>query len=456
MKALCLALLALLPTAAHAFQARTGAGAQASASAPFAAIPDAAVAAHRRGLHDQAYRAVGAALDACETRRAELSRCLGLHAFAASTALQAGLMARAQMHARQLLRLARGAGASERVYFEGNAYLLLGRVALESGDSPAAETQARAAHALFLASYGRNSVLGAHALSAIGHALYRQGRYAEAEQLHRAALPIILANGGECCHSVSDLDYLAADSFTGLGVSQKSQARWTDAEQNLRQALRRTKAYYGERHPQVAVAYGNLGSTLTVAGRPERAEAYHRRALAIVLRTSEPQAPFVAGFYANLGLSLVRQGEARSAEAEAYYRRALAAALRRRGNGHLDLAIIFSGLSAVMRAQGRGREEEEFLRRAIAVRAPLQQGTTPELIWLRLDLGRVWRDRHPVEGYALIDQAITGLETRIGALETAWLHASADREAALYGPDFLRQIEAAWAAAHATHRTPAR
>ncbi len=94
-------------------------------------------------------------------------------------------------------------------------------------------------------------------------------------------------------------------------------------------------------------------------------------------RTSEPSAPLVAGFYANIGLSLLRQGEARLTEAEEHYRRALAAALRRRGGDHPALATIFSGFSAVMRAQGRRREEEEFLRRAIAVRAALQRDTVP-------------------------------------------------------------------------------
>ena len=166
-----------------------------------------------------------------------------------------------------------------------------------------------------------------------------QGRYGEAEPLYRRALALrVQALDPESLNTATSLNNLGAlllakSRFKKVEVEQ---SLLKEAEPLLKQALEIREAKLGQDHPDTAVSLNHLGVLLRVQGLPEEAEGLHRRALAIreaaalAIREAAPMRPNhpdVAQSLNNLAESL--RAQRRFEEAEPLYCRRGRSARRR-------------------------------------------------------------------------------------------------------------------------------
>jgi tetratricopeptide (TPR) repeat protein len=227
---------------------------------------------------------------------------------------------------------------------------------------PAGRPRARAVVSALAAATGQaeaSARAGMHA--EIGHSLFEQGRYAEAEASYRTALALspglahaqaglgrsIMAtrepgryrDAEAACREALRLDPGHAPAHHGLGIAFLGLKRFAEAEAAFREALRLD--------PGFVPAHAGLGSVLFGLKRFAEAEAAFREALRL-----DP-----GYFRAHAGLGSVLFGLKRFAEAEAAYREAL----------RLDpgLAHAHAGLGSVFFEWKRFAEAEAAYREAV-------------------------------------------------------------------------------------------
>ena len=75
-----------------------------------------------------------------------------------------------------------------------------------------------------------------------------------------------------------------ATSYNNLASTLRAQGKYAEAEAMHRRALAIKLKALGEDHPSTATSYNNLAETLGAQGKYAEAEAMHRRALAIRLK----------------------------------------------------------------------------------------------------------------------------------------------------------------------------
>jgi tetratricopeptide (TPR) repeat protein len=130
--------------------------------------------------------------------------------------------------------------------------------------------------------------------------------YTESEGYLEAADKI--ANGSKVSPS-----QIAATQIA-LGLLRRSQGRFDEAENLLRQALSTREQQYGSDHRNVAAAASELGRVLEEKGNFSDAESLYRRALTFRLRRYGNDSPITARSYNSLGRLYMKQ----SAPNEAY------------------------------------------------------------------------------------------------------------------------------------------
>ena len=105
-----------------------------------------------------------------------------------------------------------------------------------------------------------------------------------------------------------------ADSYNNLAATLGDQGKYAEAEAMHRRALAIRLKALGEDHPDTATSYNNLAVTLGSQGKYAEAEAMHRRALAIRLKALGEDHPDTAISYNNLAVTLRDQGKHAEAE----------------------------------------------------------------------------------------------------------------------------------------------
>ena len=185
-----------------------------------------------------------------------------------------------------------------------------------------------------------------------------QGRYGEAEPLHRRALTI-----AEKALGPDDDDVLIC--MGGLALVLSHQGRDAEAQKFRKRVLEIQERLYGPDHPDVALSLSNLAASYAAQARYAEAESLCKRALAIRERALGRNPSPVAASLSNLATLYADQG--RYAEAEPLYKRALDIREKALGPNHLDVAPVLNGLANLDLVQGRYAEAEPLYRRALAI-----------------------------------------------------------------------------------------
>jgi serine/threonine protein kinase/tetratricopeptide (TPR) repeat protein len=227
------------------------------------------------------------------------------------------------------------------------------------------------------------------------------GRYAEAEQLIRAALKIeeehkatesldyakglsnlaeLLANRGEPGQAedllkrslqikrrLPDADESdIASSYNSLGKHYELLGNYNDAELNYQEALRiRVKLAGGRLDPAVATSIGSIGSVLEDRGDLAGAEKLYKQALEMRRKLYGYANPKLAPSLSNLGHVLLAEGKL--SEAEASFREALSVGdpdPKHRGTFLRNLAETLLREAKAVEAESRAREALALFRDA--------------------------------------------------------------------------------------------
>jgi eukaryotic-like serine/threonine-protein kinase len=226
---------------------------------------------------------------------------------------------------------------------ELRALIDLGLADSDLGELAAAQRELGRAFTLARAELGAQHPRVAQIQHNLGVVAFRQGRYADADQLFRDALAVRAA-----AYGVDSVDY--AMTMQALGNVEITEDRVDDARAHFAQAIRILEARLGPDHPDVANAYNDIGGTYHRAGLYALALANARRVLALREKALGPDHPDVAESLVNLAI------EAKNLEQwdaiDPSYRRALAIYAKALGPGSFEAGITYINLGEAKRAQG--------------------------------------------------------------------------------------------------------
>ena len=211
----------------------------------------------------------------------------------------------------------------------------------------------------------------------LAYVLYDQGRYAEAEPLHRKGLEIHKQALGETHPNT-------AASYNNVAANLNAQGHYAEAETLFRKGLEIRKQTLGEAHPDTATSYNNVAANLNAQGRYAEAEPLYRKGLEIRRQALGETHPNTAESYNNVAYNLNAQG--RYAEAEPLYRKGLEIFKQALGETHPDTATSYNNVAANLNAQGRYAEAEPLYRKAVEIMERALEPDHPDSVIVRRNL----------------------------------------------------------------------
>jgi tetratricopeptide (TPR) repeat protein len=210
----------------------------------------------------------------------------------------------------------------------------------------------------------------------MANALFRQGRYVEAEASYRQIVAVAERFGSK--------DLRLATSVNNLAAVCDSLGKAEEAEALYRRVLSIREAALGPDDPSVAKSLNNLAAFRQYDSGQGEIGPLLERALEIRKKAVGLDPAWVAQSFDNLGLYNFVEG--RDAEAEKFWKQSLE--IREKlGSKSPDIAMTLASIGFAELAQGKRDEAKSFVERASAalptkpafvVEAPLVEATHPD------------------------------------------------------------------------------
>ncbi|GIL87932.1 hypothetical protein Vretimale_6273 [Volvox reticuliferus] len=201
--------------------------------------------------------------------------------------------------------------------------------------------------------------------------LQDQGKYGEAEQLHRRVLA-----GLERLLGSEHPDTLS--SVTNLASILKAVGQYDEAEQLHRRALLGRERVLGSNHPDTLRSANNVANALKEQSKFKDAEALHVRVVSSLEKVLGPDHPDTLSAVSNLAVTI--QNDGRHREAEGLHREVLASREQVLGPDHPDTLDSVENLAGVLWLQGRLGEAEGLLRRGLESRQRVLGSEHPDTV----------------------------------------------------------------------------
>jgi tetratricopeptide (TPR) repeat protein len=180
-------------------------------------------------------------------------------------------------------------------------------------------------------------------------------------------------------------------TLTSLAWIYWSQGRYGDAEALHKRALAIREQVLGESHPGVADSLNYLAHVYSTQGRYSEAEGLFKRALVILEKALGANHRDVAWTLNDLALVYLDQGK--YSEAEGLFKRALAIREKVFGSGHQFVGQSLNNLANVYRFQLKYSEAEGLIRRALVIRETALGASHPRVAQSLTSLANVYRDQ---------------------------------------------------------------
>jgi tetratricopeptide (TPR) repeat protein len=223
-----------------------------------------------------------------------------------------------------------------------------------AGDLRTAEKTHRAA--LDAAEKEGNATGIASCLFHLAWELKETGRYTEAETA--------LTRSANLISKADPKSAFLASLETELGDVKLYQGRYAEAREQLQKALPVFEAQAEDK--SIAKVLNNLGASYSYEQRPDEAEPFFRRALALRRKANGDGSLSGAETLDNLGAVLFQQGHLE----DCARLRAEAIAIYSKHGKMTDLSIALSNLSLTQRAMGQPQEAEASAKQAVDVLGP--------------------------------------------------------------------------------------
>jgi eukaryotic-like serine/threonine-protein kinase len=234
--------------------------------------------------------------------------------------------------------------------------LELGRARAGAGDLGPAEAPLQEALRLSQREFGASSRQSALALYVLGRLRHKQGQFAEAKELYKRSLDILVMTHGQ----PTDMSALLDD----LGKIYSREHQWALAKQSYERALEADRGVLGDDHPKVAAHLTNLAIVAQNMGDFKLAEALYRDAIVRLERGYGIQHPETAAAKGNYGLLLQRQD--RLTEAEPLLRDAASVTLSLYGPDNYNVGYARVSLAMLLHDKGDLPGAENEFRQALA------------------------------------------------------------------------------------------
>jgi non-specific serine/threonine protein kinase/serine/threonine-protein kinase len=197
-----------------------------------------------------------------------------------------------------------------------------------------------------------------HAMNNLAAILHSDGRYPEAEKVHRETLEIRRRVLGP-----EHLDTLM--SMNNLAIVLDDEGRFAEAEKLERETLDTYRRIWGAADAKTASSMNNLGNILQHQGRYTEAEKLQREALDIKRRVLGPEHPETLSSMNNLATIL--RDEGRYSDAEKFYRETLEIRRHILGQEHPTTLKTMSNLADIFIKEGRYGEAEKLQRETLEI-----------------------------------------------------------------------------------------
>jgi tetratricopeptide (TPR) repeat protein len=194
-------------------------------------------------------------------------------------------------------------------------------------------------------------------MNELGIALEKQGRYKEAEAMHRQTLAT-----QENVLGKRHPDTLM--SMHGIAKALNSQGKSKEAELMDKQTLATQEDVIGKEHPDTLITMNNLAFAMNKQGKDKEAESMHRQTLATREKVLGKEHPDTLITMNNLAFAMNKQGKYK--EAESMHRQTLATQEKVLGKEHPDTLITMNNLAFAMNKQGKSKEAESMHRQTLA------------------------------------------------------------------------------------------
>jgi tetratricopeptide (TPR) repeat protein len=187
--------------------------------------------------------------------------------------------------------------------------------------------------------------------SKCARALYSDGRYKEAEELHVQVMQTRKRVLGD-----DHPDTLI--SMVNLALTYSNQGRWKEAEELEVQVMQTEKRLLGDEHPDTLTSMANLAATYRDQGQWKEAEELEVQVMQTTKGVLGHEHPDTLASMANLASTYRDQG--RWNEAEELQVQVMQTRKRVLGHEHPDTLTSMANLAATYRNQGRWKEAEEL------------------------------------------------------------------------------------------------
>jgi serine/threonine protein kinase len=220
---------------------------------------------------------------------------------------------------------------------------LLGHVAWERGDVPAAQRLYERAIASNRRLHGPRALPLAEDLNGLGLVTAETGDLARAKACFTEAAEIGRRAGREGRKAL-------ADALNNLGWLARRQGDLATAQTNFQESLRLSREVLGDDHPETVRVRSNLASLLFQRGDLEHAESVYGEILAVRRHLLGPDHPDIARTLNSLGT--VQQKRGRLEAAQGSFREALAMCRRLNPVPERMAGTALAGLAEIARHQG--------------------------------------------------------------------------------------------------------
>jgi tetratricopeptide (TPR) repeat protein len=188
------------------------------------------------------------------------------------------------------------------------------------------------------------------------------------------------------------------DTLASLGLLAtvlSDQGKYEEAEEMHRRTLTLNETVLGKEHPSTLTGMNNLALVLSHQGKYEEAEVMYRRTLTLNETMLGKEHPSTLTSMNNLAMVLSYQGTYE--EAEEMHRRTLTLSETVLGKEHPDTLTSMSNLATVLSDQGKYGEAEKMYRRTLTLRKLILGAEHPHTLSSRNSLAAVLSSQDKID-----------------------------------------------------------
>ncbi len=209
----------------------------------------------------------------------------------------------------------------------------------------------------------------AGSLTAQGTVLWRQGKYAQAQQRHEKALEIYR-------RLLTDDHPDTATIYNNLALSLDAQGKYAQAQPLFEKALEIDRRLLTDDHPDTATSYNNLALNLDAQRKSAQAQPLNEKALEIRRRLLTDDHPLTASSYNSVAMNLNAQGK--YAQAQQLFEKALEIDRRLLSDDDPATALAYNNVAYNLNAQGKYAQAQPLFEKALEIYRRLLTDDQPQ------------------------------------------------------------------------------